>query len=104
MPDNSELLRPAVHYFEKGQCPECGGTIAVAESEANYTILSQKGVPLDFQNVYYRCEGTCMKCNAGPFQMVRDGSSYRIYSELDQEIRMLKQRYTGKLKLTREGP
>ena len=53
MPDNKELLITPVHYFEQGQCPECGGTLAVAESEANYTVLSKKGIPLNFQNMYY---------------------------------------------------
>lgn len=87
-----QLERPFI-VRENGQCPYCGSTIIVLQSEITSTVLSKEGSPIAHNVEYSRMYGYCEACNT-KMPVVKDG--YNFTAVIDLDFKLLIDKIFGK--------
>lgn len=75
---NDEILIEALIVHGAGGCPECGGSLFVADSELSLMELNQDGTPISEETVV-RCEAACSHCGHKQ-KMIRWDGGYIPFS------------------------
>lgn len=66
-------------YYGPGTCIECGGQLAVIDSEFTVMNLDQEGTPIDIETIV-KVKGACTRCGIA-YKMMRWKGGYIPYDE-----------------------